>query len=92
MCVDTVFSLITSRLAISPERWPSARKRSISSSRFVNFDVTAEGSGTNGGWIIAMNGDRTSFGGNAKADDDGNVTGQEEYQDHGPAWTATACK
>ena len=40
---------------------------------------------TNGGWIIAMNGDRASFGGNAKADEDGNVTGQEEYQDHGPA-------
>jgi hypothetical protein len=40
---------------------------------------------TNGGWIIAMNGDRASFGGNAKADADGNVTGNEEYQDHGPA-------
>jgi hypothetical protein len=39
---------------------------------------------TNGGWIIAMNGDRGSFGGNAKADEDGNVSGQEEYQDHGP--------
>ena len=40
---------------------------------------------TNGGWIIAMNGDKSSFGGNAKADADGNVSGQEEYQDHGPA-------
>ena len=40
---------------------------------------------TNGGWIIANNGDRASFGGNAKADADGNVTGNEEYQDHGPA-------
>ena len=40
---------------------------------------------TNGGWIIAMNGDRASFGGNAKADGDGNVSGQEQYQDHGPA-------
>jgi hypothetical protein len=40
---------------------------------------------TNGGWIVAMNGDRASFGGNAKADADGNVSGQEEYQDHGPA-------
>ena len=39
---------------------------------------------TNGGWIIANNGDRASFGGNAKADEDGNVSGQEEYQDHGP--------
>jgi Big-like domain-containing protein len=40
---------------------------------------------TNGGWIIANNGDRASFGGNAKADTAGNVTGNEEYQDHGPA-------
>ena len=40
---------------------------------------------TNGGWITATNGDRASFGGNAKADEDGNVTGNEEYQDHGPA-------
>jgi hypothetical protein len=40
---------------------------------------------TNGGWIIAANGDRASFGGNAKVDADGNVSGQEEYQDHGPA-------
>lgn len=39
---------------------------------------------TNGGWIIANNGDRASFGGNAKVDADGNVSGQEEYQDHGP--------
>ena len=40
---------------------------------------------TNGGWIVASNGDRASFGGNAKADEDGNVSGNEEYQDHGPA-------
>jgi hypothetical protein len=40
---------------------------------------------TNGGWIVARNGDRASFGGNAKADEDGNVTGEEEYQDRGPA-------
>jgi hypothetical protein len=39
---------------------------------------------TNGGWIIAANSDRASFGGNAKADADGNVSGNEEYQDHGP--------
>jgi hypothetical protein len=40
---------------------------------------------TNGGWIIANNGDRANFGGNAKADEDSNVSGQEEYQDQGPA-------
>jgi len=40
---------------------------------------------TNGGWIIAANGDRANFGGNAKSDEDSNVSGQEEYQDKGPA-------
>jgi hypothetical protein len=40
---------------------------------------------TNGGWIIAKNGDQSSFGGNAKVDAVGNVSGNEEYQDHGPA-------
>jgi hypothetical protein len=40
---------------------------------------------TNGGWIIANDGDRANFGGNAKADEEGNVSGQEEYQDKGPA-------
>ena len=39
---------------------------------------------TNGGWIIATNGDRGSFGGNAKSNEDGDVSGQEQYQDHGP--------
>jgi uncharacterized protein (DUF2141 family) len=40
---------------------------------------------TNGGWIIANNGDRASFGGNAKVSNDGTaIQGQEEYQDHGP--------
>jgi hypothetical protein len=32
-----------------------------------------------------MNGDRASFGGNAKSDETGATQGQEEYQDHGPA-------
>ena len=41
---------------------------------------------TNGGWIVANNGDRATFGGNAKVSGDGStVKGQEEYQDHGPA-------
>ncbi|HWW90883.1 MAG TPA: post-COAP-1 domain-containing protein [Solirubrobacteraceae bacterium] len=40
---------------------------------------------TNGGWIIAKNRDKASFGGNAKVDSAGNTSGQEEYQDHGPA-------
>jgi len=55
---------------------------------------------TNGGWIIANNGDRSNFGGNANVDSSGNPTGEEEYQDQGPAQpmnvhstkiTATTC-
>jgi len=37
---------------------------------------------TYGGGITAANGDKATFGGNAKAD---GLKGQEEYQDHGPA-------
>jgi hypothetical protein len=37
---------------------------------------------TNGGRITANNGDKGTFGGNAKAD---GLQGEEEYQDHGPA-------
>ena len=44
---------------------------------------------TNGGWIRASNGDKATFGGNAKADAGGRVSGQEEYQDHGPARSLT---
>jgi hypothetical protein len=41
---------------------------------------------TNGGWIIADNGDLANFGGNAKVSSDGSsVQGQEQYQDKGPA-------
>jgi Big-like domain-containing protein/beta-propeller repeat-containing protein len=40
---------------------------------------------TQGGWIVALNGDRASFGGNARVLEDGSVEGQENYQDHGPA-------
>jgi hypothetical protein len=39
---------------------------------------------TNGGWIIAKNLDKSTFGGNAKVDAAGNVSGTEQYQDHGP--------
>ena len=44
---------------------------------------------SNGGWIIAANGDRSSFGGNAKVAKDGQVQGEQLYQDHGPAQTLT---
>jgi hypothetical protein len=40
---------------------------------------------TEGGWIIAQNGDRGSFGGNAHDSPTGEPSGQPEYQDHGPA-------
>ena len=39
---------------------------------------------SNGGWIIAANGDRATFGGNAKANASGETQGQQEYLDHGP--------
>jgi hypothetical protein len=44
---------------------------------------------TNGGWIIATNTDKASFGGNAMVDSAGNASGQEEYQDHGPVQPIT---
>jgi hypothetical protein len=40
---------------------------------------------TNGGWIVTDDGDRGSFGGNAKETSTGADSGSEEYQDHGPA-------
>jgi hypothetical protein len=39
---------------------------------------------TNGGTFHANNGDKATFGGNARTDADGNASGQETYQDHGP--------
>jgi hypothetical protein len=39
---------------------------------------------TGGGHIVADNGDRGSFGGNAHVSPGGEPTGQQEYQDHGP--------
>jgi hypothetical protein len=44
---------------------------------------------TDGGWIIANNGDRANFGGNAKVLADGTVQGQQQYQDQGPAQPMT---
>jgi uncharacterized delta-60 repeat protein len=40
---------------------------------------------TEGGRITPNNGDKAVFGGNARSDGDGNVKGEEEYQDLGPA-------
>jgi beta-propeller repeat-containing protein len=39
---------------------------------------------TNGGQITALNGDKANFGGVAKSEE-GNLSGSENYQDHGPA-------
>jgi hypothetical protein len=44
---------------------------------------------SDGGWIIAMNGDQGTFGGNAKVSSTGNASGQQEYQDHGPLQALT---
>jgi len=40
---------------------------------------------TNGGWFVADNADRASFGGVAKETSTGATSGQENFQDHGPA-------
>lgn len=40
---------------------------------------------TNGGWIIAENGDRSTLGGNAKANASARDAGAAGYMDHGPA-------
>jgi hypothetical protein len=40
---------------------------------------------TNGGRITAANGDKATFGGNARSDADSSTQGEEQYQDHGPA-------
>ena len=37
-----------------------------------------------GGWIIALNTDAASFGGNAKVSAEGVAQGQQQYHDHGP--------
>ncbi len=39
---------------------------------------------SDGGWIIAMNKDLATFGGNAKVSTSGISSGQQEYHDHGP--------
>jgi hypothetical protein len=39
---------------------------------------------TTGGWIIAANGDRASFGGHVKVNDSGEPQGNLSYVDHGP--------
>ena len=37
----------------------------------------------NDGWILALDGAKATFGGDAKAATDGTMTGQEKYRDHG---------
>jgi hypothetical protein len=44
---------------------------------------------SNGGWIIAQNGDRSTFGGQARSTADGRLSGEQSYQDHGPAQSQT---
>ena len=39
-----------------------------------------------GGWIVAANGDKGTFGGNAQVDASGQIVkGSQEYTDHGPS-------
>jgi hypothetical protein len=51
----------------------------------VAFGPGARCSVTQGGSITANNGDKASFAGTARSDAAGNATGQESYQDQGPA-------
>lgn len=44
---------------------------------------------SDGGHFVANNGDRATFGGNAKSDGLGNASGEQTYQDHGPAQPMT---
>jgi hypothetical protein len=39
---------------------------------------------SDGGWIVALNGDIGTFGGNAKVSSSGISNGNQEYHDHGP--------
>jgi hypothetical protein len=39
---------------------------------------------SDGGRITALNGDRATFGGNARSSAEGDTQGQQEYHDHGP--------
>jgi hypothetical protein len=52
---------------------------------------STEGCGTSvtAGWFVADNGDRATFGGNAKALLPALTQGEQEYQDHGPATELT---
>jgi hypothetical protein len=67
--------------AVPPEPFDDAAKEWVLPVSTAGCEVKI----TNGGWIIAGNGDLASLGGNAKVDADGNVSGEEECQDHGPA-------
>src|SRR5580765_8256919 len=44
---------------------------------------------SDGGWIIALNTDVGTFGGNAKVSLSGVSSGQQEYHDHGPLQSHT---
>jgi len=44
---------------------------------------------SNGGRITALNGDKATFGGNARSSASGQTSGQQTYQDHGPAQDMT---
>jgi hypothetical protein len=45
---------------------------------------------SDGGRITALNGDTATFGGNARSSATGQTSGQQTYQDHGPAQPLTA--
>jgi hypothetical protein len=88
MCVETVFGLMKSSRAIASCSSPSLSRRNTSSSRSVSRKeprLPSTNLARPSERTSSLRTDRASFGGNAKADADGDVSGQEEYQDHGPA-------
>lgn len=64
--------------AVPPEPFADATKNWFPPASACDVTVTV------GGWIVASNGDKATFGGTAQVSD-GAVKGQQTYQDHGPA-------
>jgi hypothetical protein len=64
------------------EPFDTATKTYVLPESTPNCEITMN----DGGWIVAANGDKGTFGGNAKVDANSQIErGSQEYTDHGPA-------
>jgi hypothetical protein len=64
------------------EPFDTATKTYVLPESTPNCEITMN----DGGWIVAANGDKGTFGGNAKVDANRQIEkGSQEYTDHGPA-------